>query len=274
MASLSLSDETASSDTTGCSHYKRKCQLVSPCCGEFFSCRFCHDSKHVEDWKLDPDDIHALDRHLVSEVVCTSCQTRQSASNLCVACNISFAAYYCDVCHLYDDAGIDKELFHCDSCGICRVGGRENYEHCNVCNLCLPVGASDHQCRSGGSGNCPVCLEDLFSSREPNFSLRCQHRIHVKCFNQLQKTTVKCPLCSESFHEKEVLVNMNASIDAEIAATPMPAEYANMDVEILCNDCHQTTTCKFHIFGHKCVFESQDESGGVSVCGSYNTRRV
>ena len=70
--------------------------------------------------------------------------------------------------------------------------------------------------------------------------------------------------------EKERLVGMNASIDAEIALTPMPEEYANVKVKVLCNDCHEESMVKFHIFGHKCSSEKDD---GV-VCGSYNTRRI
>jgi RING finger/CHY zinc finger protein 1 len=40
-------------------------------------------------------------------------------------------------------------------------------------------------------------------------------------------------------------------------------------VKVLCNDCHEESTVKFHIFGHKCA----SEKDGV-VCGSYNTRRI
>ena len=46
-------------------------------------------------------------------------------------------------------------------------------------------------------------------------------------------------------------MGMNARIDAEIASTPMPAEYADKMVTILCNDCNEESTVKFHIFGHK-----------------------
>jgi len=28
------------------------------------------------------------------------------------------------------DDDVNKRQFHCDACGICRVGGRENYFHC------------------------------------------------------------------------------------------------------------------------------------------------
>ena len=27
----------------GCIHYRRRCKLVAPCCGEVFSCRHCHN---------------------------------------------------------------------------------------------------------------------------------------------------------------------------------------------------------------------------------------
>lgn len=42
----------------------------------------------------------------------------------------------------------------------------------------------------------------------------------------------------------------------------MPAEYRNVQVDVLCNDCgEKCTDLKFHFYGVKCV-----------KCGSYNTR--
>ena len=38
-----------------------------------------------------------------------------------------------------DDKYKEKQIFHCDGCGICRVGGRENFFHCDVCNCCLAL---------------------------------------------------------------------------------------------------------------------------------------
>ena len=268
MATFTETPSSPPSSTT-CTHYKRKCLLIAPCCGEPHSCRFCHDAIHVDDWKLDPEQTHPMNRHDVTEIICVECHTRQPATNACTTCDIPFAAYYCAICHLYDDDAPAKGVYHCASCGICRVGGRENFQHCNTCNMCIPVTATDHTCRSAVTGNCPVCMEDMWSSRETCFMMRCKHYIHTDCFNALSKTTVKCPLCSESFVEKEGLVGMNASIDAEIALTPMPEEYANVMVKVLCNDCHEESTVKFHIFGHKCA----SEKDGV-VCGSYNTRRI
>lgn len=45
-----------------------------------------------------------------------------------------------------------------------------------------------------------------------------------------------CPICSES------MVKMDdywRDLDEEISVTPMPDEYANMKVNILCRDCHK-----------------------------------
>ena len=268
MASLT-STVSDTSPPTSCSHYKRKCALVAPCCNEVFPCRLCHDEKYVENWRLDPEDTHAIDRHAVTSVVCTICSCRQPASDTCVSCNISFASYYCNICHLYDDDGPSKQIYHCSDCGICRVGGADNFVHCNVCNMCIGINNKEHSCRPGSMGNCPVCLEDLWSSRKPSFWLKCDHCIHVECFKQLQKTTIKCPVCAKSFHSKEDLRVASTHLDSEIASTPMPAEYQDLKVKILCNDCNEKTTVKFHIFGHKCIAETD----GI-ICGSYNTRRV
>ena len=39
------------------------------------------------------------------------------------------------------------------------------------------------------------------------------------------------------------------ALDAEIASIPMPAEYADKMVKILCNDCLQKSVTKWHICG-------------------------
>merc|ERR1719369_847616 len=51
-----------------------------------------------------------------------------------------------------------------------------------------------------------------------------------------------------------------ASIDREVAATPMPRVYAGLYRNILCKDCNNPSTVVFHIVGMKC-----------EKCGSYNT---
>ena len=43
----------------------------------------------------------------------------------------------------------------------CRVGGKDNFFHCDRCGYCLPVSMKDtHLCRQQASrDNCPVCME-------------------------------------------------------------------------------------------------------------------
>jgi RING finger and CHY zinc finger domain-containing protein 1 len=52
-------------------------------------------------------------------------------------------------------------------------------------------------------------------------------------------------------------------LDEEVENTPMPEEYENMKVDILCRDCHATSYVKFHVAGLKC-----------SSCNGYNTTRT
>lgn len=34
----------------GCAHYRRRCKIVAPCCGEIFWCRHCHnESKNIDE---------------------------------------------------------------------------------------------------------------------------------------------------------------------------------------------------------------------------------
>lgn len=45
--------------------------------------------------------------------------------------------YYCGLCKLFDDE--DRQQYHCDGCGLCRVGGRDKFFHCDTCEMCLPI---------------------------------------------------------------------------------------------------------------------------------------
>lgn len=39
----------------GCTHYKRNCALVAPCCNKIYTCRLCHDEQ----------EHHKIDRYQV-----------------------------------------------------------------------------------------------------------------------------------------------------------------------------------------------------------------
>ena len=41
---------------------------------------------------------------------------------------------------------LQKQQFHCTACGICRVGGADNFFHCATCGCCY---ARSLQARTG-----------------------------------------------------------------------------------------------------------------------------
>uniref|UniRef100_A0A4W3J0U8 Ring finger and CHY zinc finger domain containing 1 n=1 Tax=Callorhinchus milii TaxID=7868 RepID=A0A4W3J0U8_CALMI len=219
----------------------------APCCEKFYVCRLCHDDL----------ENHELDRFKVAEVQCAKCKTVQQVQRSCESCATVFGDYYCSICHLYD---IDKKQYHCSACGICRIGPKEMFFHCSKCNFCLAIHLrGNHKCVENVSRqNCPVCLEDIHTSRIEAQVLPCGHLLHNTCRQLLfNKGAYRCPLCMQSAVD---MTKYWEELDAEIAETPMPTEYHGMTVRVLCNDCHHHSIAPFHVLGMKCI-----------DCGSYNT---
>ncbi|XP_072399355.1 RING finger and CHY zinc finger domain-containing protein 1 isoform X1 [Diabrotica undecimpunctata] len=234
----------------GCCHYKRKSKFVTPCCKKVYTCRFCHDE----------NENHKLIRKEVTELICAVCETKQKVQSSCQNCGVAFGKYICLECNLFDDE--DKKQFHCKGCGICRIGGADRFFHCEKCNMCLPNQIqSGHKCVENVSrSNCPICLDDIHTSRIACHIPPCGHLLHRPCFESLLSNGLyACPICQTSLMNMQPLWKY---WDVEIENTPMPSEYSNYYVGILCKDCHQESTVKFHVVGFKCVH-----------CGSYNTCR-
>ena len=107
----------------GCAHYKRNIKLQCSACNRWYTCRFCHDA--VED--------HMLNRRETKNMLCMLCGCAQPASEECALCSERGAWYYCDVCKLWDDDP-QKSIYHCNDCGICRVGQGlgKDFFHCKV----------------------------------------------------------------------------------------------------------------------------------------------
>ena len=107
----------------GCAHYKRNIKLQCSACNRWYTCRFCHDA--VED--------HMLNRRETRNMLCMLCGCAQPASKECVLCGCTAAWYYCNVCKLWDDDPC-KEIYHCEDCGICRIGAGigKSHLHCKV----------------------------------------------------------------------------------------------------------------------------------------------
>ena len=97
--------------------------------------------------------------------MCASCLfSYLLVSDRCEDCGIVFGAYACLECRIFDslddeNSDLKKEgVFHCDLCGICRIGKRSEFVHCSVCNCCRRITSSS------SSSNSSSPLSSLTSS--------------------------------------------------------------------------------------------------------------
>ncbi|KAI1636157.1 hypothetical protein F4809DRAFT_610319 [Biscogniauxia mediterranea] len=237
----------------GCEHYRRNVKLQCSTCHRWYTCRFCHDK--VED--------HNLIRKETRNMLCMFCGTAQRAGEACVACGESAARYYCGICKLWNDDP-DKPCYHCNDCGICRIGRGigKDFFHCKKCCACIAISMElDHKCIERATDcDCPICGDYMFTSPKAVCFMKCGHSIHRQCFQEHMQSSYKCPICNKS------LVNMESqfrNLDIAIQSQPMPPEFRDTRAVVLCNDCSAKSSTMYHWLGLKC-----------SVCLSYNTAQL
>ena len=224
----------------GCQHYKRRCRMVAPCCGEVFWCRHCHNkaknddeevrSRCIADTPASPGHMRRAvgphpccepsalpHQHLRARSICqallrenraahadgayvrrrsprtgtswigswfvrwcarcaatdsrsraTAAAARSDVRSSCGCCRadavcsvlaftckqyamssvcgqghvnaqVSFGAYGCLRCAFFEDETATRKQFHCEQCGLCRIGGRASFFHCDTCGCCYTV---------------------------------------------------------------------------------------------------------------------------------------
>ncbi|WPK24664.1 hypothetical protein PUMCH_001944 [Australozyma saopauloensis] len=239
----------------GCSHYQRNCKLECSQCLQWYTCRFCHDAE-VGDHKLVRSD--------VKHILCMHCNVPQLPdTNYCVNCEEELANYFCKECVLYDNDP-DKDIYHCDKCGICRLGLglSKDYFHCDTCNICLTIDLKDnHKCVTNTTHcNCPICNDYLFTSVSKVVFMKCGHLIHQSCYDEMIKHSYKCPICKKTVINSETQFRI---LDQEIRQLPLPPPYNMWRCIVNCNDCKGKSNCAYHVLGLKCKY-----------CQSYNTHQV
>lgn len=155
-----------------------------------------------------------------------------------------------------------KKPFHCSQCGFCRVGGADAFRHCNECCMCISVSVFDtHQCfKDKYKNNCPVCREDMFSSRQSPQDLPCGHAIHAHCFRKLAGFDYRCPICKKTVVSQQSMAAAWEARARDIAEHPMPGDLQRI-VDIMCNDCEMKSPSRnWHFLGIQCP-----------SCSSFNT---
>lgn len=238
-----------------CPHYERKLDIVAPCCDRVFACHLCHNDRSA------PGHETMETEAAVREIVCRYCRTRQGVSNQCVRCQSLFADYHCGQCKVWMSK-LEKP-FHCSDCGLCRVGGADSIRHCHDCSMCIPniIFGKSHKCmRDKYKSDCPICLEDLFTSRRPLADLPCGHPIHFECIQNHIRTDYRCPLCKKTALDDDVIKLRWKHQAREIAANPLPSRLSRY-VLIYCHDCEAKDQRRpFHFLGIQCA-----------KCCSFNT---
>ncbi|KAI1136582.1 zf-CHY-domain-containing protein [Hypoxylon sp. FL0543] len=237
----------------GCEHYRRNVKLQCSTCNRWYTCRFCHDM--IED--------HNLIRKDTRNMLCMFCGTAQRAGDVCVSCGASAARYYCNICKLWNDDP-DKPVYHCNDCGICRIGRGigKDFFHCKTCCACIAIGQEkDHKCIERSTDcDCPICGDYMFTSPKAVCFMKCGHSIHRQCLDQHMKVAYKCPICNKSLANMELQFR---NLDIAIQTQPMPPEFQDTRALVLCNDCSAKSSVKYHWLGLKC-----------GVCSSYNTAQL
>lgn len=247
----------------GCKHYKRKCQLLAPCCDKYYTCRLCHDEAFEYNKGC---QVERMDRHAVKQIKCLLCKKEQKPQKECEGCAKPLGHYTCLVCNFFDDTK-EKQISHCDKCGICRMGLLESRKHCDKCNTCFNIhGFEGHYCKSEKDDVCGICMEDFFYNRKPMTRFgQCKHPIHSSCLKQLLKNKVyNCPICGRAWgKENEAFIEQ---IDKLIEETKDNFKFEGkfLYFDILCMNCMgKTPQVQFHPYGMKC-----------GDCGSYNTKQA
>lgn len=235
-----------------CTHYNNNLLVFANCCNKYFECHLCHNANND----------HDLVRRHIKKVKCINCSTENNLGNECSNCKIKFGNMHCSICNIW--CNNVKESYHCNGCGFCIIGKKEDYIHCNKCGICiLKKNSLDHKCEDiNKEEKCFICLNKLFSGLDSTYRLKCKHLIHKKCLDKLvEKTDNKkipcCSLCKKSIVDSK---KYEKKFDDKIIDEPMPQYYSNWKSNIYCNDCSIKSICKYHKNYNKCL-----------NCKSYNT---
>ena len=204
--------------STKCDHYNKKCSnFYFECCDKYSSCHRCHEEEHK---------CEVLPPRKVTSIECNECNTRQIPSNKCINCEIEFAKSFCLVCCIWTE----KDIIHCDKCGICRVG--KEIFHCDDCNMCF--NQKDHDCKHENFDKvCPFCLESTFYSQYESTKVsNCTHTFHRNCLEEAFKNNIlNCPLCRKLLLNDDLKKNYWNNNKQLITSTIMPC-LSNNDINI------------------------------------------
>ena len=100
-----MAAEAGDDDPAGCPHYRRRCSVKAPCCGQFYTCHNCHDEAMLlsNACSVEMKGSSAGARRLayVCVLACDACSVRMKGSSagartLACMCALACGAFYPD----------------------------------------------------------------------------------------------------------------------------------------------------------------------------------
>jgi len=198
------------------------------------------------------------------------CSTEQPRDTKCHTCNGVMGLYFCD---LWDNG---KRLrYHCDLCGFCHFGRKEDNKHCKVCKICYyheDYWSHENHVKNSSSHNCPVCLEGPLNRQSHKVIgvMVCGHAIHQECYNEYTQHDYRCPLCRKTVFDPTAFFDIYRY---ECLMNPTPDEYKKK-VPIFCNDCDESREAWFPscIYSAMIVLRLMFQGSLYLPCGRYKRR--
>jgi len=245
-----------------CEHYYNKCKVICDKCSKCYGCHKCHNIAITKLYfNSDKKTEHKISEHYIepkhiNKIVCMNCKNEQKFSNKCNKCGDKFSKYICNKCKIMTNRNNNYQ--HCNKCNMCYcyLGKKTDYKHCSKCNQC--VLKKSHICKSNNINitekDCSVCQTNINS--DISLIMKCNHIMHMDCYNILIKNTYKCPECLKSICDTR---DIFSKIREEINMTVLNDELKK-SVKILCNDCDSMSDVEFHYIGNEC-----------KQCNSFNT---
>lgn len=178
-------EQQISNESKTCKHYQKSCyKFYFECCGIYDPCKKCHLERNIH---------KSRKGMIVSEITCSTCETAQKPSQVCIECKTKFSNSYCGLCHVWTE----DEINHCEKCGVCRLKtSGKIYIHDDSQGCCIEFTPDKYKKKYKNkvinikSSYCVICKDNTFPSLQSCRVIPCGHIMHFECGEKYFKPTI------------------------------------------------------------------------------------